>query len=163
MYEFFKTNSYKDDCNDQSITKCKNFYELQDLNNLEQRLVAPRLPFMQIRLLGFEQQWTVRGNVVNVENDLNTCMKCLPRRFDDASVVQVKLMRRMHYNKPYIHEKISPAKVVKAMRYLLKTPLYVEDGVSWNDEWDSLQNIGRNKNPVLFFKKISCMHEWFLY
>ena len=118
---------------------------LKDLNNLEQRFMAPRLPFMQIRLLGFEQQWTVRGNVVNVENNLSTCMRCLPRRFDNASVVQVKLMRRQHYNKPYIHEKIRPAKVINAMKYLIKTPLYVEDGICWNTEWDSLQNIGNNK------------------
>jgi hypothetical protein len=67
----------------------------QDLSPLEERLVALRLPFMQIRLMGTEQQSTLRENVVNVENDLDICAQVLPRKFDETSTVQVQLMRRM--------------------------------------------------------------------
>lgn len=109
--------------------------ELQGLTQLEERLISPRLPFMQIRLAGFEQQWKNKGNVVNVENNLNTCVTHLPRKFNELTVVQLKLMRRMCYKKPYLYEKIRPAKVIHALKRLLTTPLYQEDNIVMVDNW----------------------------
>ena len=74
---------------------------------------------MQIRLLGFERQSALRGNVVNIENDLDICAKVLPRKFDETSTVQVQLMRRMTYKSPYMYETIRPKKVYDAAIFLL--------------------------------------------
>lgn len=110
---------------------------MQGLTQLEERMVAPRLPFMQIRMTGFEQQWKLHGNVVNVESNINTCASCLPRPFTDMTVVQLKLMRRMNYTKPYLYDKIRPAVVAKALKYLIDTPLYKEDDVTLAPNWDA--------------------------
>lgn len=96
----------------------------QGLSPLEERLVALRIPFMQIRPLGFEHQSQLRGNVVNVENDLNITTQVIPRRFEETSTVQVQLMRRMQYRRPYMHETIRPHKVHQAAVYLCGTELY---------------------------------------
>jgi len=106
---------------------------------LEERLVSLRLPFMQIRLVGCERQSVLRGNIVNVENDLNICAKVLPRSFDESSTVQVQLMRRMRYKSPYMYETIRPLKVYQAAKYLLGTDLYHSENVILSDEWSRYQ------------------------
>ena len=107
----------------------------QDLSPLEERLVSPRLPFMQFKVVGREGQPQLKGNVVNVENDLDICAEVLPRQFDEMSTVQVKLMRRMMYRAPYMYETIRPAKVYKAAKYLVTTELYQEEGVELSEDW----------------------------
>lgn len=49
------------------------------LTQLEERLVAPRLPFMQIREMPRGGQLSLKGNVVNFPADVNTTVKTLPR------------------------------------------------------------------------------------
>ncbi len=92
---------------------------------------------MQIRLRGYERQWALKGNVVNVENDLDTCVNILPRKFNEASVVQLKLMRRMSYTGHYIYDKVSPFKVMNALRYLMETPLYLKSNVIMSENWNN--------------------------
>lgn len=117
---------------------------LKGLNRLEKRLIALRLPFMQIHLKGKERQWALRGNVINVENNVNTCVDALPRVFDDAFVVHLKLMRRMHYTGHYIYDKVRPKKVYKALEYLINTPLYKKYNVALRDTWQNCEE-GTNK------------------
>ncbi len=114
-------------------------FVLKGLTQLEERMVAPRLPFMQIKLTGFEQQWALHGNVVNVESNVNTCASCLPRPFSEMTIIQLKLMRRMSYTKPYLYEKVRPAAVVQAIKYLIDTPLYEDDNVTLAPNWDAPQ------------------------
>jgi len=116
------------------------------LTPLEERLVSLRLPFMQIRLLGTQRQSSLRGNVVNVENDLDVCAQVLPRKFTESSTVQVKLMRRLRYTVPYMYETIRPAKVYLAAKYLLGTELY--EGVALSDDWSGYEE-GEHYNGVI--------------
>lgn len=102
---------------------------------MEERLVAPYLPFMQIRLVGAEHQSKLRGNVINVENDLDICASVLPRRMTETSTVQVQLMRRLQYKHPHWHEIIRPFKVRKAMEYLFTTEAYQEKGIALSDDF----------------------------
>jgi hypothetical protein len=92
---------------------------------------------MQIRLLGSEKQSSLRGNVVNVENDLDKCAKILPRRFNDTSTVQVQLKRRMIYTQPYMYETIRPLKVYQAAKYLLDSELYKKECPILSNEWSN--------------------------
>lgn len=110
---------------------------LQDLSPLEERLVSLRIPFMQIRPLGSEQQSSLKGNVVNVENDLDVCAKILPRRFDDTSTVQVQLKRKMIYPRSYMYEIIRPLKVYNAAKFLLDSELYKKESVILSTEWSN--------------------------
>lgn len=51
-----------------------------DLTPLEERLVSPRIPFMQIRELPRGGQLLIHGNVVNVPSDVTQqCTHCLDR------------------------------------------------------------------------------------
>lgn len=111
------------------------------MSQLEERLVALRLPFMQIKLLGFEKQSVLKGNVVNVENNLDICAKVLPRKFNESSTVQVQLMRRMQYKHPYMYETIRPLKVYQAGKYLINTQLYKSENVVLSENW-SFYNSG---------------------
>jgi len=94
---------------------------------------------MQIRLVGSERQSKLKGNVVNVENDLDICAQVLPRKFDETSTVQVKLMRRMRYTVPYIYETIHPLKVHEAAKYLIGTDLYASENVILSEDWRLLE------------------------
>jgi hypothetical protein len=74
--------------------------ELLNLTTLEERLVALRLPFIQIRALGIDKQCGMKGNVVHIMNSLQETTQILPRRFDVTSTIQVQLMRHMAHEKP---------------------------------------------------------------
>lgn len=90
---------------------------------------------MAIQTLGVDKQCGLRGNVVNIINPVNETASILPRQFDDASVVQVMLMRKMEYKTPYLFETIRPKKVYDAARYLANSDLYKQDGITLSDNW----------------------------
>ncbi|OXA53864.1 SART-1 family protein DOT2 [Folsomia candida] len=60
-------------------------HQLQNMTTLEERLVALRLPFAQIRSLGSDRQYGIRGGVVNVPNDMDIVAKVIPRQFDETN------------------------------------------------------------------------------
>jgi len=90
---------------------------------------------MQIRLVGCGPQSTLRRNVVNVENDLDKCASVLPRTFNEMSTIQVKLMRKIIYKKPYMFETVRPFKVLKAAQYLVQQEEYIKEGISLSSDW----------------------------
>ena len=51
---------------------------LKDLTALEERLISPRIPFMQVRDLPTGGQLGIHGNVVNVPADVNSTVSILP-------------------------------------------------------------------------------------
>ena len=63
------------------------------LHPLEERLVALRIPFMQIRELPRGRQLSMRGSVVNVPMDLEPTITSLPRNLDDSATVAVALKK----------------------------------------------------------------------
>ncbi|OXA54149.1 ATP-dependent DNA helicase PIF1 [Folsomia candida] len=109
--------------------------QLQNMTTLEERLVALRLPFAQIRSLGSDLQYGIRGGVVNVPNDMDIVAKVIPRRFDETSTVQVQLKRRMSYKHPYMFQTIRPYKVFHAANYLVRTELYKKENVFLSSDW----------------------------
>jgi hypothetical protein len=117
--------------------------ELLDLTLLEERLVSPRLPFMQLRPCGWDRQLGLKGNVVNVPINVDSIATILPRKFNESSVVHLALMRRIEYKRPYMFETIRPVKVYDACQYLVTTPLYVEENIQlchdWMDRQDPLE------------------------
>ena len=50
-----------------------------NLNNLEERLISLRIPFMQIRALNSGGQFSLKGSVVNVPSDIEPTIHALPR------------------------------------------------------------------------------------
>jgi hypothetical protein len=78
---------------------------------------------------------SLRGNVVNVENDIDYCASVIPLKFDETSTVQVQFMRKMEYKAPYMYEIIRPKKVYTAAKYLINTELYKAENVLLSDRW----------------------------
>ena len=50
---------------------------LKDLIGLEERLISPRIPFMQVCKLPRGGQLSIHGNVVNVPADVNSTVSIL--------------------------------------------------------------------------------------
>jgi len=90
---------------------------------------------MQIRLVGCGLQLTLRGNVVNIENDLDICASVLPRTFNKISTIELKLMKKMICKKPYMLETVRPFDVLKAAQYLVQQEGHIEEGISLSSDW----------------------------
>ena len=106
---------------------------IQLLNSLEQRMVSPIIPFMQLRPLkqyALNPQLGMKGSVVNILIDLDEMLQVLPRSFDQMATVEVKLKRHMDHKSDYKFEIIRPAIVCEALMYLVTTPLYLQHKIS---------------------------------
>jgi len=108
---------------------------LKNLTTLEERLVALRLPFLQIRSLGVDRQCGIKGNVVHISNDIDTSVSCIPRTADQASIIPVVLVRQLDHQKPYLFQMVRPLKIYKAAKYLLTTPVYQAEGATLSPDW----------------------------
>ena len=69
------------------------------LHQLEERLVALRIPFMQIRELPRGGQYSLKGNVINVPVDIQPTINCLPRPMDENFTVAIQLKKKLSYKK----------------------------------------------------------------
>ena len=67
-----------------------------DLHQLEERLIALRMPFMQIRELPRGGQYCLKGNVINVPVDIQPTINCLPRPMDENFTLLSNLKRNCH-------------------------------------------------------------------
>jgi hypothetical protein len=52
---------------------------LPNLDPISERLISPRLPFMQIRRLRHEGSYGIVGQVINVPVDVNNMVRHIPR------------------------------------------------------------------------------------
>lgn len=71
--------------------------EESKLTHLEERLISPRLAFMQLKELPRGGQLNLKGNIVNVPAAVNTTVKLLPRMLDNTETIPVKLKRNLSY------------------------------------------------------------------
>ncbi len=78
---------------------------------LKERLVAPRIPFMEVRELLRGGQFSIHGNVVNVPADVNTTVSLIPRPVDESETISIKLKVRKTYEGYYMFQAIRPYKV----------------------------------------------------
>ena len=91
---------------------------LLDLTPLEERLVSPRIPFMQVRELPRGGQLSLHGNIVNVSSDVNSTAQTLPRNVSESQTICIKLKRRLGH---YQFQSIRPKKVFDAASCLVNT------------------------------------------
>ena len=108
---------------------------LSELNTLEQRFVSAIQVFMQIRELGYQKQYGLKGHCINVPCDVNKMITKLPRMNTDDDTVLVQLMRRMSDKQPYAYENVRPEKIFKAALYLTSTDVYKQHNITLNENW----------------------------
>ena len=98
--------------------------QLSGLNLLELRLISLRVPFMKMVALPSGKQRCIHGPAVNVPSSPSkvdtvcTVLPCLP---SETELIPFKLKRKMAYRGHYMHDYISPEKVLTALR--LKQPI----------------------------------------
>lgn len=107
-----------------------------NLTQLEERLVAARLPFMQIREMPRGGQLSLRGNVVNVPADVNKTVKQLPRLLDDNETIPVKFKRSLSLKHHITFENVRPNKVFEAAKWLVKnSTIFRNEGIQVDESW----------------------------
>ena len=107
-----------------------------DLNELECRLIAPRLAFQKIFQAPRGGQLKITGNVVNVPADVNSTVSMLPRLPDETGTIKVQLKRRLQYKSSALSLNIRPHKVMQAAAWLVNTsPLYEDEGITIDPNW----------------------------
>ena len=90
-----------------------------NLHQLEERLIALRIPFMQIRGLPRGGQYSLKGNVINVPVDIQPTINCLPRPMDENFTVAIQLKKKLSYKKVDFKENVRPLRVLTALHWLM--------------------------------------------
>ena len=67
------------------------------LNDLECRLLAPRLAFQKLMQAPRGKQLKINGNIVNVPADVSHTVSMLPRLPNETGTIKVNLKRRLQY------------------------------------------------------------------
>ena len=107
-----------------------------DLHQLEERLIALRIPFMQIRELPRGGQYSLKGNVINVPVDIQPTINCLPRPMDENFTVAIQLKKKLAYKKVDFKENVRPLRVLSALHWLMNnSQLYKKSGIVVDESW----------------------------
>ena len=119
-----------------------------NLSNLEERLIALRIPFMQIRALNSGGQFSLKGSVVNVPTDVEPTIRALPRLQNESETIPVKLKRMKELTHAVETENVRPVAVMTALRTLINTSeLYKEANISIDDNWTSNNTDIQSESP----------------
>ena len=120
------------------------------LNELECRLIAPRLAFQKIMQAPRGEQLKINGNVVNVPADVTNTVNILPRLPDQTGTIKVQLKRRLQYKSSALSLNISRHNVLQAANRLASTStLYQEQGIAFNPNWEINSNQNNELNEVI--------------
>ena len=112
--------------------------ECFDLNELEWRLLAPRLAFQKVMQAPRGKQLKITGNVVNVPADVSSTVNLLPRLGNETATIKVKLKKRLQYKSSALSLNVRPHKVIQAASWLMEnSDLYKEEGIIVNRDWQS--------------------------
>nr|XP_037874134.1 uncharacterized protein LOC110384711 isoform X4 [Bombyx mori] len=99
---------------------------LPTLNLIEQRLISPRIPFMQIRRLRHvNDQYGIYAQIINVPIEVDTMVKQLPRNIQDDHCFYVHLKKKLIHKTCHVHGLVNNSHIEEWLSYLVSTPLYI--------------------------------------
>ncbi len=122
--------------------------ELKDLNTLELRLISLRIPFMKMVALPTGKQRCIHGPAVNVPSELDNICTLLPRMPSEASMIPLKLKRKLRYKGHYMYSYVRPDKVMNPLKWL-KANNRLYSHIDVNADWINDQLITNSEfvNP----------------
>lgn len=131
------------------------------LHQLEERLLSPRIPFMQMRELPRGGQLSIKGNVVNVPVDVTPTITALPRNLSETQTIPIKLKKRMRFASSVFTENVRPLKVMSALKWLIVNgPLYKELNIHLNDKWlEDVTTATSESEPMTEFLESNCKNQ----
>ena len=107
-----------------------------DLNELECRLLAPKIAFQKLMQAPRGKQLKINGNIVNVQADVANTVSMLPRLPSETSTIKVNLKRRLQYKSSALSLNVRPHKVAECAKWLVNNgDLYKEEGITFNGSW----------------------------
>ncbi|XP_075748108.1 uncharacterized protein LOC142814051 [Rhipicephalus microplus] len=113
---------------------------LPPLNPVEERLIAPRLPFMSIRRLTHGSgQYGIKGQVVNVLINVPNTVQCLPRNVPDDVAIDVHLKCRLVCKPSYKKGLVKKRNIHEWLKHLEHSPLYKY--LKIKIDWSRLANV----------------------
>lgn len=116
---------------------------------LEERLIAPRIPFMQLRKKPRGGQMSITGNVVNVLADVTSTVKKLPTLFSENETIPLKFKRSLNFKHSMAFERIRPNKVLAATKLLIEnSSLFKAEGIELNESWDLQDAESEDENDL---------------
>ena len=129
---------------------------LPPLDLLSERLISPRLPFMQIRRLRHVSgQYGIYGQIINVPVDVNNMVNKLPRNVNDDYCINVHLKKKLIHKTSYLHGIIKKNVIKEWLQYLIEKPLYqlyditVDDSFFNSDDLQTVQLYDVTENIVI--------------
>ena len=109
--------------------------DFSDLNELECRMLAPRLAFQKLLQAPRGNQFKIKGNVVNVPADVNNTVNMLPRLPQESGTIKVQLKRQLEYKSSALCLNVRPNKILQAANWLAtNSMLYREHGISFSTD-----------------------------
>ncbi len=109
---------------------------LPKLNLVTERLVSPRIPFMQIRRLRHVHgQYGIYGQIINVPISINTMVRQLPRDIDDEHCIYVHIKRKKIHKASFVHGLVKKQSVKAWLVYLIDKPLYTFYNITIADDF----------------------------
>ncbi|XP_054717389.1 uncharacterized protein LOC129226785 [Uloborus diversus] len=108
---------------------------LRYLNDVEETLVAKRIPYYQIRVLGRDGQLGVVGSIVNVPIKWQKTITQLPRLPTESNICFVRVKKHMKLKSSYLEANIDKDRVIRAAKYLVQKPLYASESITFNESW----------------------------
>jgi hypothetical protein len=107
--------------------------ELEKLTPLEERFVAPRIAFIQIRTSVIDDQKSSKGRIVNVPSNPQSSIEMLPRNYENLGVIMVQLKKCKSFKSNVMPT--SPVRIdviQQAALYLLNSEVYQEAKIEMN-------------------------------
>lgn len=90
-----------------------------DLNELECRLLAPRIAFQKLMQAPRGRQFKIHGNIVNVPADVGNTVTMLPHLRSQTGTVKINLQRKLQYKSSALSLNVRPFKVIQAAQWLI--------------------------------------------
>lgn len=128
---------------------------LKSLTLLEERLISPRIPFMQVRELPSGGQLSIHGNVMNVPSDVSSTVNVLPRPINESATIPIKLKRRLSYKHHYQFQNVRPSKVLEAAKFLVdSSEIFQNEGIQIARNYDE-STLNSDEEWSEFLKKFN--------
>jgi hypothetical protein len=96
---------------------------LPKLDPLTERLISPRLPYMQIRRLR-GSSYGIVGQVINIPVSVRTMVSNLPRSLDDDYAINVNLKKNIVHKSSYLSGYVKKAVLKRSLGHMTAQPLY---------------------------------------
>ena len=103
---------------------------LPPLDRITERLITPRLVFMQIRRLCHARgSCSIIGQVINIPVDVEEMVRVLPRQLDDDCAFNVCIKKHLVHKSNYLSGFVKKSVVKAWLKFLIDTPLYKREGI----------------------------------